>query len=515
MDKYTNKQTSTKSQTRRTWGLLSITAIILIAHQLFYYNELGREAIDDAYISFRYTQNFIRGHGLVFNAGERVEGYTNFLWTVLIAPFMKMGLPPAPVAIMLGMLSGILTIWLTCRLMRDLQLAPRPWIFAAGLLLAVDGSFALWAVSGMETVFFTMLITAGAYFYLRELRAGNWGLTSGFTFALAAMTRPEGVLVFGLTMLHQTAYRLINERRLFTLKDVIRGAAFLLPYGAYFAWRYRYYGQLLPNTFYVKVSPGGPAAQLMRGWRYLQTYVEMHLTWLVVLVIFVPIIMWLVNRKGKHLLTFISYLILIVIAYTAYIVYVGGDWSVGRFFVPILPAFYVLLVVGIAQMTKFTPRLPAMISYMLFAVFMLAIFAASSLYGERTRFLEPFNAKLANEARITMGKWLRDNVPPDTRIIVDAAGQIPYYSELYALDIFGITDEHTAHLEVEKMGEGTPGHEKIDLDYMVWQKPDYFIIYGNMLDPVDIYDRVVEGDSEWEWTDSPKLHAFLSMYRLK
>ena len=40
---------------------------------------------DDAFISFRYARNLLDGHGLVWNPGERVEGYTNFLWTILLA----------------------------------------------------------------------------------------------------------------------------------------------------------------------------------------------------------------------------------------------------------------------------------------------------------------------------------------------------------------------------------------------------------------------------------------------
>src|SRR5690606_38133881 len=46
---------------------------------------------DDAFISFRYAQNLVEGHGLVYNPGERVEGYTNFLWTVLAAGVIAFG----------------------------------------------------------------------------------------------------------------------------------------------------------------------------------------------------------------------------------------------------------------------------------------------------------------------------------------------------------------------------------------------------------------------------------------
>ena len=47
---------------------------------------------DDAYISWRYAENLARGLGLVWNEGEYVEGYTNFLWTVILAIPHRVGL---------------------------------------------------------------------------------------------------------------------------------------------------------------------------------------------------------------------------------------------------------------------------------------------------------------------------------------------------------------------------------------------------------------------------------------
>jgi hypothetical protein len=64
---------------------------------------------NDAFISFRYARNWVEGHGLVFNAGERVEGYTNFLWILLLSPFQAAGasLPPVSVVLTTGCNSGI------------------------------------------------------------------------------------------------------------------------------------------------------------------------------------------------------------------------------------------------------------------------------------------------------------------------------------------------------------------------------------------------------------------------
>jgi len=65
---------------------------------------------EDAFISIRYAQNLVDGHGLVYNAGERVEGYTNFLWTLLLAGGLKLGVPPVPLARYMSMAAAFLLI---------------------------------------------------------------------------------------------------------------------------------------------------------------------------------------------------------------------------------------------------------------------------------------------------------------------------------------------------------------------------------------------------------------------
>jgi hypothetical protein len=135
---------------------------------------------------------------------------------------------------------------------------------------------------------------------------------------------------------------------------------------------------------------------------------------------------------------------------------------------------------------------------------------ASSIWGEYRLFVRTFEAGLANRARITMGRWLRDNVPSDTVIAVDAAGELPYFSRLHTIDLFGITQPAIAHMVVPTMGEGTPGHEKFGLHHVLSQEPDYIIIYGHSLDGVEPYQRV-----EVDWTEDPHLRAFLSVYKRK
>ena len=154
--------------------------------------------------------------------------------------------------------------------------------------------------------------------------------------------------------------------------------------------------------------------------------------------------------------------------------------------------------------------LAAGIAAVLVAGLAIGLFVGSSLNGEKALFLDPFDARLAGRARTQMGKWLHDNVPPDTYIAVDAAGQMPFYSDLRALDLYGLNDLNIAHRQVEDMGKGTPGHEKMDMDYVIFvAQPDYIIIYGTAFDWLSAfsYERV-----DLPWTHDPALKAFLGVY---
>ncbi len=500
----------------RHFTCLILACLILLAHQAFYYRALGYDAVDDAYISFRYAQNLVAGQGLVFNAGERVEGYSNFLWIMMLAVFMRLGLDPSPVAIGLGAILGVATLWLVYLFAKLASLSDSPVPILAVFCLAVDGSFSLWAVSGMETPMFAFLVLAAMTAYVWEWNEERPGFISGALLAFAAMSRPEGVLVLGVVVIHQALARLALQRKLLSSADIARLGLFLVLYLPYYLWRYYYYGFLLPNTFYAKVAGTGTRAQVQRGFQHLGTFASVHMAWLAPLLTAIP----LVKRKFSFWLTCLLTLILI---YVSYIVYVGGDWSVGRFFVPILPEAYIVVAFGSVEAYKSLQSLVSKIwtssralvgqrwvAVSLVAVALVALFSHSSLNGEHKLFIERFQAARATSARVALGRWLHDNVPTDTFIAVDAAGQIPYYSGLRALDMFGINDVEIAHLKVETMGEGAPGHEKFGFDRVMWLQPDIIIAGSPFLDGSDSYVRL-----DARWTDDSTLLDYLHMYRRK
>ena len=486
---------------------LGLPLAVLILHGLVYLRALAWDAVDDAYISFRYARNLMEGHGLVFNVGERVEGYTNFLWTVLLAPFIGLGSPPAPVAVLGGLAFGGITLWLVYRMGKRVM---GSWVGAmAALFLALDGSFALWSVGGMETAMFTCLVLMAAMAYLHEQSSPRYRPLSGLLFALAAMTRPEGVMLFAVTVGHQVLVRLHEERRPFQPRDLGRILLFGGLWGSYFLGRWWYYGFPLPNTFYAKVSLQGPRAQFLRGLRYVLTFARIHLGY----VAWLPLVVVMLRRLDR----WVTYAVCVLLAYGAYVVYVGGDWSVGRFLVPVLPFFYLLLAQGLAEGYRWLRTLrtgPSMwlrrLSLGVLPLLLVSMGLASSWWGEYALFIRPFEAGRASRARIAMGRWLRENLPRHAVIGVDAAGELPYYSRLRTIDLFGITQPAIAHMDVPHMGQGTPGHEKFGLGFVLAHKPDYIIIYGNAFDGVEPYQRL-----DVDWTEDPHLRAFLSIYQLK
>src|SRR5262245_60209180 len=80
--------------------------------------------IDDAFISLRYARNLATGHGLVYNAGERVEGYTNFLWALFLALPHLLHVDPIAVMKLTCLALALATAWLVYRLGRETILVP-------------------------------------------------------------------------------------------------------------------------------------------------------------------------------------------------------------------------------------------------------------------------------------------------------------------------------------------------------------------------------------------------------
>ena len=322
----------------RVIHLLSVPWLLLLA----WLTSVAWFLTDDAFISFRYVRNLLEGHGLVFNPGEYVEGYTNFLWVLELAALWGLfGLRPEHTANWLSVAytgATLATLWW--------WLAHSPTRhdrgFLAWLALGLLGSSATFAVwtsgGGLETRQFTCFIVV-AVVCLAVHRQQRWGLlATSVSLAAAALTRPEGLLLaaccFGWFVFQRVAdshratppspwrddgiaaalvavVRRLNWREVMCLI-----APFTVLVAAHFLWRYGYYGEWLPNTYYAKhVRPWYES-----GFRHLWAaaletglYLLLPLTWVALRA------RWRQYRDGTYALV-----LLCIGAHLYYLLRIGG-----------------------------------------------------------------------------------------------------------------------------------------------------------------------------------------------
>ena len=320
---------------------------------------------DDAFITFRYVRNLLEGHGLVFNPGERVEGYTNFLWALELAAIWKLfGLRPEDVAqwLSVGYTAGVLAV-LAWWVRRDAGLAGHRGLAAWMALGLVCGSatFAVWTSGGglemRQFTFFLMAAIVGLMLHGGSRRAL---VAVSLCLAAAALTRPEGVLMaaccfgwFGAQRL--VAYRSecaradgMGRRRLADWLDwrevVCLTAPFVVLAGAHLVFRLAYYGEWLPNTYYAKhVRPWYES-----GFRY---YASATLE--TGLYLLVPLA-WVAMREGWRVRREITYALplLCIAAHMAGVMRIGGDFLEYRqldFYWPALAVPAVAAILGLGS----------------------------------------------------------------------------------------------------------------------------------------------------------------------
>ena len=168
------------------YGFLLLALIILFIAQAFFWGFVQ----DDAYISLRYARNLVQGQGIVFNPGERVEGYSNFSWMLYSTFFIYLGVDPIDALTISSALSGIPLLLFSPYLMASLRGQRRsPWDELCALLLASSTTLALWSLSALEQCFFALICSAGLLFVFRRRY-----YRAALCFFLAMLTRPEGLL---------------------------------------------------------------------------------------------------------------------------------------------------------------------------------------------------------------------------------------------------------------------------------------------------------------------------------
>ena len=308
-------------------------ALVLWLALLGWLASVGWFITDDAFISFRYVRNLLDGHGLVFNPGEYVEGYTNFLWVLELAAIWRvLGIRPEDVAQWLSVIYTVGTIavmlWWVARMPFLRHRGLVAWM-ALGLI-GSSATFAVWTSGGgLETrqfTFFTLVAVVCLSVYGTN-SISRWNISGGgnrwalaaasLSLAAAALTRPEGLLVAACCVGWFAAHRWFTARQVDWRGTLALAGPFVVLIGGHFLARYRYYGEWLPNTYYAKhVGPWYES-----GFRYLwAAAIETGLYLLIPLAVVAMGSRWREHRDGIYALV-----LLLVGTHMAYLFEIGGD----------------------------------------------------------------------------------------------------------------------------------------------------------------------------------------------
>lgn len=418
--------------------------------------------IDEAFISFRYAQNWAEGYGPVFNPGERVEGYTNFLTVALLTLGFKF-IPhfnPLYFVKLIGVFSAVGQLFL-CIMIGWTVFKKKQWLgLAVAYFLCTDGTFHFASFNGLETQMFAFFVTAALFFDLREGKETK--LPSTMLYFLAFLTRPDGVVFFALSRL----YKLVKSFH-FAKKPpqefFITSALFVFCAFVYVSSKYLFYGSIVPNTFFAKTGYT-TSSRFLNGVFYILLFLRDHPVSFLLFLTFAPL--FLKSPETKFLLFMFS-------GFTAYLFYVGGDWLQGsRFFVPLLPVFYGLIAYGLYQFYEQGVKIKS-VYVRGFAFLCVAVISFTQLYASKSTYayaMEKTRGYL--RAHNPLALYLKECLYADATIALMDVGIIGYITNMRIVDVMGLTDAYIArHSGGENFLKRT-----FPVQYIFNKKPDCIVL---------------------------------------
>ncbi|MDF1838716.1 MAG: hypothetical protein P1V35_12670 [Planctomycetota bacterium] len=480
---------------------------------------------DDAYISFRYAYNLAAGHGAVFNldAVPPVEGYTEFLWVVLLAVIHRLNLDPEVLSQAMTALAGaILVIRVHQSARRQFGQSPlavqiTTWLCATCVPLAV------WSTSGMGTMLFVL-----ACFLTLDYLVGH---PSGPKLACACIAGAVAVLVradgaYWIAYVGTAGFALASLRRDRGLAraSVRLSLSCLVVFALHTLWRWNYYGDWLPNTARVKL--GVNSFTLMRGAHYAGSF-ALIFPGLFVAFLATPF-MGARRLPGAAWVAWGSVPLMV-----AYVIFTGGDFMCyGRFLLPCLPPLFLAFGHGLALHLEPGRSGVARNGWLAcgVAIGLIGLVPAWNQACTPTGWLESmayrFNARKPDGSpliRTEREQWvaMRDralewkqvgravalHTDRKDSIVADSIGALGYFSQRRLYDEFGlVSPEILTAIRPEIPTEAerrSPGHDRqVHATWFMGAKPTW--LQARMLIPGEPtpqgirpnYDRVIYLDSD-------------------
>lgn len=435
--------------------VLAIAAGVYASIALLHYTSIDGtnyySLSDDPMISMRYARNLAEGHGLRWNiGGTPVEGYTNLLWTLLMAAVHMIPIGEAKISLVVVGLSGLLLLvnsLVLAHLARRLKASSAAVIFTA-ILTAFYWPVVMWASDGFEVGLIACLLSAGLLATFGEFRTSAREISLLATVSVALiLSRPDCILPV-LVLLGALSVR-AGEGKLSWWSVGVVSSLVVLTELSVTAWRWYYYGEFLPNTYYLKAIGVPLWDRLPKGCRALWETLRSALWGILVLAIPGSI---LVLREGHRTLVATMW---VLFGFAAlYTVYLGGDtWErsgiTNRFLAQAVCPLFIFVAIFIDSVRQ--PRVLGRCALLLIALFSthspMAFF--NRIHSMAT--LDHRSAKDGLFLRVQQGLWLRANGRPGDAVGAVWAGALPYFSRLPSYDLLGKSDPLIARLRPRGM----------------------------------------------------------------
>ena len=410
--------------------ILNLLLPVLVAIYLFLAMHFFAWVIDDLYIYFRYVDNFISGNGIAFNKGEYVEGFSSFLWFLYLSICGTLNFPLEAAAKYSSLVLSVINALIIYRL--SSYIIPGKYSIVAAVITLFSLPYMLWAISGFELMLYIFLTLIASYIALTQYRKSLMIFLSLLLF-LIVITRPEGILP-SLAIL-AFLYFAKGMRSELKLPALLFSSLLIL----FLLFRYSYFGDFLPNTYYAKIGHDFIGNYELRSYKNGLLY---FLFFLKSNPQFIPAVLFSVYvllkvRYSKPMLLFV----VLFYCQIVFIVISGGDWMVQyRFAVPAIP----LLALITSGLMKY---LADKFNKNSFAVSLSAValcfVAAASLklndYSVIDREIILWNNLKA------IAPSMNGVIPAGSLAASGACGIMPYYMrEVNFIDMVGLTNSHIA-----------------------------------------------------------------------
>src|SRR6185295_6417173 len=458
---------------------------------------------DDSMISMTYARNLVEGHGLNWARwGEPVEGFTHPLWMLLMIPVNALPVALADRSLLMQILS-LLALAGTVIAVRRLVLDhfsegnARHWMPAA-VLTAFYYPLAYWTLMGMETGLQALLTVLAVHLSLsavhgdRDRHLALWLVcTAAF---LLRMDMLLLVVAVQLYLLLRGGLRPAGRRSWLIGLAVFCGVSL-----AYSLFRWFYFHDVLPNTYYLKLTGVALTVRLLRGISVFTDFLRDHLLFILPVGLGTGVLM----RRNPRLVLPAAVFIL----YCAYCVYTGGDaWDgdlhvrANRFIAFVMPLLFVLFnaVLNAAlaawrsgeeeRADSLGERFVAAVATAVALLLLNGLWLSSEADDNWRRFtLTDRPPNVERHARVVgLLREFEKLVQPGARVATAWAGIPAYFSDYQMIDILGYNDRVIARMPpVVALGEDDfrffrPGHLKWNEQRLLrQQRPDaFFQIWG-------------------------------------